>query len=426
MDSFEWGNFCLIINIIIWLFTFIIFQYKTKYFGVGSGILLFYSIISLLAWGLYNETFSDAKITLFPFIYLYGMIILAAYPILSIKERAIRNIIPPNPKLFKLVCIGIIAFSFVSLPNTIILIRENIFSIILDTTAGAELYSDKTAAMMTRQSSGINLIPILGGVCGNIAIVFFMYYLTLENRNKTILICLGISALIGPISGIANGGRAGMAMFLLNSSFLFLFIRKFISPNLKKKVSRIIVIAGIILLIPFFALSLSRNNGDQSKTLTMVESYLSQGFLWFNTDALDPGGTREGDYTAVAFKYIAGLKPAMYYSGRINKYPHLKIDESVFYSFVGDFTLDYGPIAAVVIFIVTAIFFKKCLHHKNSSITFQQYLMFYLLMVGCLGYFQFPLGREDGNLVMIGLLTLALIFKLSSDFDLRKITHRHE
>lgn len=323
-------------------------------------------------------------------------------------------------KLFKFVCIGIILFSFASLPNTIIRIRENLINIIVDSAAGAEAYGEKNLAMIAKSSSQLNIIGILGGICGNIAIVFFMYYLTLKRKNTLILVALGVSSVIGPLGDIANGGRAIMAVFVINSTFLYLFIRRFLSSGVRHKVTRCFICIGILLLVPFVAVTLSRNKGDVDSALQMVENYTAQGFLQFNHYGLDAGGTRNGDYTAVAFKYLMGMDPAMYYSGRLSKYSHMKLDESMFYTFIGDFTLDYGPIGAFIIILLTALLFKKCLRTRNRSISFPQYLMLYLLMVGCLGYFQFPLGRESGNLIMIALLCLALVFKLSNDLEFHK------
>jgi len=353
------------------------------------------------------------------------MIILASYPILSIKERGIRRIIPPNHKVFKLVCIVIIVFSFVSLPNTIISIHDNLIKIILDNSYGSEVYGKQTLAVTTKTTSQFNILAILGGMCGQVAIIFFMYCLTLEKRNRFLLCGLGISSLIGPLGSVANGGRFSLAVFIFNSTFLFVFIRRFISPSLRSKVTKIILIIGIILFIPFMAITISRNNGDYDKSIRMIGDYISQGFIHFNNYGLDAGGTREGDYTAVVFKYVTGMNPAMYYSSRLSKYSHMKLDETVFYTFVGDFTLDYGPILAFLIFLLTSLFFKRCLKIRNNEISFQQYLMFYLLMVGCLGYFQFPLGRTDGNLVIIILIMLSFLFKYSSDIDSRKTRSRY-
>lgn len=348
------------------------------------------------------------------------MIMLVCQPLLSLQKKSIKCITPPNQRLFKIVCISIIVFSFVSLPRTITLIKENLFSIILDNTMGAELYESSSMAQVNKSTSQFNIIAILGGVCGNIAIVFFMYYLITKHKNKIILWGLGISSLIGPIGSIANGGRFMLAVFIFNSTFLFIFIRQFIKPALRKRITRFFITFGLLLLVPFVALTLSRNKGDSDMAIQMAESYLSQGVLNFNNYGLDPGGNRQGDYTAVVFKYAAQMRPAMYYNGRINKYWRMKLNESKFYTFVGDFTLDFGPIIAFVIFVILSIIANILIKPSNGTISFSQYILIYLIIATAIGYFQFTLGREEGNLNLIALLIIALIFKLKNDIDKRK------
>lgn len=422
MNENDWSNFYLIVNAILWISTFCIYQYKTRYFGVGSALLLLYTGISISAIHIFNSeeySYLYNELTLFPFIYLFVMIVLVSSPILTLKESQLKEIEPPSKLLLNTVCVCIIILVFVSLPNTISTIRENILLIILDDSAGRELYSNNAALLTGKAKSEMNIIAILSNVCSNISLVFLSYYLTIENKNKFILIGLIISVILQPLYSLANGVRATAAVFIINTLFMLIFIRNMIPPSLKKKMIKSIIIIILLFLVPFISISLSRKGGDIEKATLGAELYLSQGPLLFNNYGLDAGGIRYGDYTAVVFKYILGMDPAMYYRGRLNKYSHMKLDESQFYTFVGDFTLDYGPIWTVLIFIITAYFFKKALRLRNGKLTFHQFLLLYLLLTGCLGYYQFPLGREAGNLCMIAILLLVLAFKLSHDFRRR-------
>lgn len=422
MSDIEWSYSCLIINALLWILTFIIVQCKTRYFGVGNAVIALYALISVLAIDLYNHSvYLFGNLQLLPFLYIFVMIMLVCNPLISLQRSYIERITPPNQRLFNIVCILIIVFSFVSLPRTITLIKENLFRLIIDNTVGAELYENSSMAQVNKSASQFNIVAILGGVCGNIAIVFFMYYLTIVHKNKLILWGLGISSLVGPIASLANGGRFMIGVFIFNSTFLFIFIRRFVHQALRKRITKFFVTFGTILLIPFIALTLSRNKGDSDMAIQMAESYLSQGVLNFNNYGLDPGGTRQGDYTAVVFKYVAQMKPAMYYNGRINKYWHMKLNESKFYTFVGDFTLDYGPIISFVMFVILSFLSNLIIKPSHGEISFSQYLIIYLIIVTCIGYFQFTLGREEGNLNLIALLILALVFKLKKDIDKRKV-----
>lgn len=424
MTNNEWSNICLIVNALIWVFTFVIYQYKTRYFGVGSGILLLYTIISILAIDLYYSEdavmFND--LYLFPFIYLFSMILLASSPILTMGEKHIKQIESPNMRLFNIVCIGLIVFSFVGLPETITAIRENLIFILLDSDSGKDLYNEWAGTNTSKSNSAFNIISILSNASTFTALPFFIFY-TIQNttkKHKFISIGLAISALISPLYAILSGSRFSLAIFIFNMIFSLIFVRNLLSKKSRKKLIKGITVLCTIFFVLFMAVTFSRANGDAARAFQSIERYGAEAPLLFNNYCLDAGGTRQGDYTAVAFKYIAGMHPAMYYAGRLNKYAHMKIDESRFYTFVGDFTLDYGPVWAVVILLATALFFKRCLIVKDGTMTFHQFLMFYLLMVGCLGYFQFPLGRETGNIRMILILFFALLFKVVYDFDRRK------
>lgn len=422
MTTDEWSDFCLAANALIWVSAFIIYQYRTRHFGVGSGILLLYAVISVLAIDLYHSELSYMfeKLALFPFIYLFLMILLASSPILTLEEKQIKRIKAPDIRLFNIVCIAIIIFAICRMPRTIMAIRENLMQILLDETAGAELYHEWSYTSVNKSETNFDIMSMASGIAGAVSLPFFIYYMTYAQKRKVLLALLVVASLQDPLYAISSGSRFGAAVYLFNICFLFLFTRNLFPAHARRKLNRMIVVIGIIFLVPFLAVTYSKAKGDTGKTLLSIERYSAEGFLLFNNYGLDAGGTREGDYTAVAFKYVAGLHPAMYYGGRLNKYHDMKLNESRFYTFVGDFTLDYGPVWAVVIFAATALFFKKCLKVRNGTITFHQYLMFYLLMHGCLGYFQFPLGREGGNLKMIGILFFAFLFKFAYDFNLRK------
>lgn len=415
MSESDWSNLYLIINVLLWVFTFVIYQYKTRYFGVGSAILMFYMCISIVDIHLYNNQlypYQFKELSLFPFIYLYFMIIVISMPILIINERKIK-FINSSSSLFNIVCVMIVLFSLVGLPKILPTIRENLLYIILDSDVGLELYQGASFDYTSKTKSGLDIFSILTGTCGKISIVFLFYYLTLEKKSKFILIGLIISSISGPIYSISSGSRAEMAQLILNSIIMFIFIRNMLPVRLKKKIIMAFFVFMISLIIPFLAITLSRKEGDLEKAIVGVESYIAQGPLHFNNYGLDAGGIRYGDYTIVAFKYMLGLDPAMYFWGRVNRYSHMKLNESLFYTFVGDFTLDYGPELTILIFIILSFLFVRYLSIKGDSISFNQFLIFYLLATSCLGYFQFPYGRESGNVNLMVILLLSIVFGIN-------------
>lgn len=408
----EYNVLCLLINIVLWISAFIVYSIKSGYFGVGNAILLFYSFLSIFSFHLFYSSYSWMfnSLQLFPFIYLFIMILLASYPILVIKERYLKKITHPSPLLFNTVCLFIIIFSFFKLPSMISSIQENMLAIIIEETAGAQAYSISTGEYVSKTSSEGDLLSVLSGMCCSVSLAFLGYYITKRKKNRIILIGLIVSSLMQPLYGISHGSRSSIASFVLNFIFVMLFIRGTVSKNIKLKIYKFFISVTVILLIPFFAVTVSRRSGDIEMSALSIERYFAEGPLRFNNYGLDAGGIRYGDNTIVIFKKLVGLDPAMYYQGRLMKYRSMKIDESVFYTFVGDFTLDFGAFGAIILFCFSAVVFRKFIYVKNGQMEFWQYLLAYILIVSCLGYYQFPFGRETGNAQLIMFLFLIILF----------------
>lgn len=412
-----WSNVLLILNALLWVVTFVVYQRTRKVFGIGSGLLFLYALISLICVHFYNNPYASGmfeKIAFFPFLYLYLMILLISFPILLLKEERICYIQFPNRILFNVVCIVIIILSCISLPYDIVQIKEGLINLILDPEYGKEAYMERAEAFVSKSKSNMDILSILGNMARNTAPVFFMYCLTLEKKSKFVFYGLFVSSALYPLTSISSGARSGLMISVMNILFLFLFIRNFLPANIKKNIEKKIYMMFVLLIIPFFLVTFSRTGGDLNDTFSAIERYASEGFLRFNNYGLDSNGCRNGDYTIVVFKKILGLDPAMYYSSRISKYSYMSMNESVFYTFVGDFTLDYGPIVAFLIFVVISLYFYVALKVRKGHLLFYQYILLYLLIVWCVGYFQFILGRIEGNLQMFTLLFLSLLFRIDS------------
>ena len=181
-----------------------------------------------------------------------------------------------------------------------------------------------------------------------------------------------------------------------------------------RKMKRFFLLFFVLLLVPFFVITISRNEGDFDRMLFSLERYSSESFLRFNNYCLDANGCRDADYVLPVVKELLGLNPARDYAARLSKYSYMNIDESVFYTFVGDFTLDFGPFSSVIIFFFLMIMFVNALSAKRKEIYFYQYILYYILLVSCLGYYQFPWGRIEGNLQLIVLLLLMFVFYMDS------------
>ena len=88
----------LIVNSLLYIVTFAIYQKRTKTFQLGSFVLLFYSLISIGSIFLYNidSVWTFEEITVFPLIYLYIVLMISFYPVLKFSNKGICDIKMPD------------------------------------------------------------------------------------------------------------------------------------------------------------------------------------------------------------------------------------------------------------------------------------------------------------------------------------------
>ena len=65
------------------------------------------------------------------------------------------------------------------------------------------------------------------------------------------------------------------------------------------------------------------------------------------------------------------------YTERRDKYHNLDIDDNVFSTFVGDFTIDFGPYVAVVIFVVFFFLVARAVRPRDGTVKSYQLLLLF-------------------------------------------------
>lgn len=378
----------LILNIIAWIATLFVYQMKKRYFDAGSVIISSYILYSIFSFFLFYDTFWGQEFTqlqLFPFIYLYLMLMLAAWPVFNFDELKTIEIQKPSNILFNTIGTILIVCTFACLKDGIPKVANGFMKILFDSTAGMAIYKetmDASEAMNIGDGKISNLPAIISGLLSDIGILMFFYYLTLKKRNILFTVGLLIAALFPILEQISISQRGPVIDRLLTIIVSYFALRKFIPDNINKKIK----FAGIVLVssvvIPIAAITSSRfDRPDSSGAFSSVLFYAGQQNLFFNNYAFDNGGLRYGDRTFPMFKRILGFDnvPHNFYERRA-KYPNLKINDEVFIGFVGDFTLDFGPYIAFIIFIIFTFFFLKNTIVRNRRILFHQIILLHFVM----------------------------------------------
>ncbi len=388
----------------VWVLTFVCYHRKIRTFDNGSAIIachIVYGITSVMT--LNDEIFSMSyePLTLFPYIYLYAMLMLALVPIIVFRKNTeLRTIEPPNTCVIKLVAWMMIVVGIAQLPFLLRDTSVSLAQLLTDSDAGMDAYQEGSESAATGGSAVSNLFSIVYNAFYDLSIFIFFYLLTLPKRRWLFMVvflgAIGIGLVVPALKGQRTGVITGLQALLVG----YLLFKQFMSQRL----TRAINIAGLTLMLavmmPVVAITFSRfSDRGVTRYLSWYEWHENH---YFNNHALDAGGIRYGDRTINIFKRLVVPDTPNNYEERREKYHNLDIDDYYFTTFVGDFALDFGPIGAVLIFIVFYAWATAQSRPRGKTVRLEQLLIIYF--VACVsmqgGMYLFAYS-DTGNLKII-------------------------
>ncbi len=268
------NNLYLIINILVWLITFFYYQFKRKCFDVGSLLIfsfLFYAINSYLH---FNTTFvfSYNDLTLFPFIYLYIILMIIMWPVLKYTKHREHQIQKPSMSLLYVIIFIYMVSSVIRFASSLDTIYEGIFTILNEPMGGRDIYRDTMDSSYNLGDGVIeNIFAIFSNIFSDIGILLFFYYLTLKNKNKYIVIGLTFSVVLSIFSPIAQSLRGPAVDRLLTIIIAYFTLRRFIPHEINKKIKIWGIVIIFIFTIPMLAITVSRF-GEREGSVTFSVS----------------------------------------------------------------------------------------------------------------------------------------------------------
>lgn len=426
MDNF-YSNLCIVIYIMLWFWVFL--KQKKKGFGASAYLSLLFLTWAISALFLYNNDLRNSfgELTLFPFLYLFTSVIIFMWP--SIKYDTYKNVSIQCPSDFLVISFFIIygLCSLIALPIIITQLRTNFTLILLDSSAGDLLYQMN----MKNATTGNGITGLLGYAAlirnffRECFIFLLFYYMTKRNRIRILTKYLIMVLVLDIFSALVSGGRTSFTMMMFAVGSAYFIFRDYWDDKMRKIIKIFGLMAGLGFLFIFITLTVSRfsANNYTNSPLWSILSYLGQSPLYFNQHGLNADGIRYGDRTVNSFKALLGMNPPTDFFEVRSKYSYMSMNDSVFYTFVGDFTLDFGPLIAFVIFAVYSIWVTRCTRIRNKRISFHKLLLVYFTACVCsqgsmyLFYYSFV-----QNWTMVAFALMYFIFYL--DYALRK-SHRY-
>lgn len=381
MNELITNNILAIGYLVLWVATFIWYHFKYQTLDAGSAIIgmyIIYAIFSIFA--INDELFSMAfnPLKLAPYIYLYGMMMVALAPITYTHFHPTSTIEDSHTRILTFLSWFIFVCAILMLPKILSEQTGGLLSILSDASAGNEAYEEQIEKVSSSGSTIRNLPAIIYNSLSDLPPFLLFYFLKENKKNISIICALVITILISIYTPISQGLRGSAVATMLTLLGGYSLFRKYLSKKVNKLITRLGYAFVIIIAVPIIAITVSRFGKEQAGVSGFVNWYVGQGSLYFNNYGLDNGGIRNGDRTMNLFKRFIDKDTPKNFVERRDKDRFLEIDDNFFSTFVGDFTLDFGPIISIFIFIAFNVLIIALIRPKNDKLKVYQLLLIYL------------------------------------------------
>ena len=281
--------------LLLWVATFIWYHFKHHSIDAGSGIILMYILYGIISIDSLNDpifSMSYNNLTLFPYIYLYGMMMLALLPIINNHFHPTTKIEDPNTRILNYLSIMIIICGLLLIPNIISNFGTGIVKLFTDADAGKDAYMESAKGAEDTGAAISNIPAVIFNAFSDIAIFLAMYYMAL-NSKKIITSLLWCTVGIGILMPVINGQRTGVITSVLTIFGAYLLFKKYLDKKVNLIFKRVGIISIALIMLPVGAITVSRFGDRAGGTVTsFLNWYIGQGSLYFNNYGLNPGGTR--------------------------------------------------------------------------------------------------------------------------------------
>ena len=383
----------VVLNAVAYLFSLLMYQRKKKDIDVGTFIYALFALSSIGSVWYYSHDNMDIyypNITFLPFLYLWIMINICIFPMSKLNFKKLRSIDDRGVEAFlNLFSIFLVVFSV--LPFLALISKFSIYDLVGDSLG--EMYEaniDKAGYYF----SGISKISYsLIRRFGDIAIVLLFYQLTKKRRKKWLVLGLLLSNAFFFLFSLVSGSRGGMLATLFVIVAMGLLLKNVFEASLFLKLKKIAILVTIIIGLMVILISVSRFNysiAESSSTATLdrwISQYIGEGMIRFNNDLWYIDRTMKGSQNFYYIKSLIGNGDIGLYQSEMTKFEGLLgLPVNVFYTFIGDFYLDFGLIGTFFLVLCFSVFYSRLLCCSSGRISISQLILlaicFHMLSFG--------------------------------------------
>lgn len=372
----------------------------------------FFAILFQLAFDVKYE-----KLSILPYVFLFICFCISLFPIVKCQKR-MENAIPS-------VTFGLfdkIIWVFILL--SLIPFYENLRYVIssygaIDTSGLADMYNDKMygdGIKVTWLSSLGMIGNSLDGVFIQLLVFIPFYFLTRKKINKYLLLFSFLPVLNHVLFQLASSGRGFATQFFLDAVFLILLFRKQIpSTRFKKlKLVSLVVIPCFFLLLSILTLARGNSSNKGVETSITVGYYVAKSHLDFNESLWNIRKHTEGDNSFGFVKDLIGLDVPKDKNAYWN-YSKTGIIPSLFYTYIGDWYMDFGPFFTIVLLLIWSFVFSIIFIREKRTASLLPFFLYFVFCEILINGWTINIFKTSGSFrnLLLSIFLLFIIQKLS-------------
>lgn len=307
------------------------------------------------------DSFHYNELSIIPYLFLIVCFLLTLFPLFNRSDLALTSLPDVNFKLLKVIIYLFVVFSIVPFFENLVHFVST-YSV-SDTSGLADTYEEKMngSGLKVYWLSSIGKIGnSLDGLFKDFLIFIPFYILAHKKSSKRLLVASFIPIGNHILFQLNASGRTLITIFLLVGVFYVLLYRKLIDGSRIKMIKKIGVIVISLALISMSVLTLSRHEATNRNVPVpvVVGYYVAKSHVDFNEKVWYMRKHMEGDNSFGLLKSIVGLPTP---KNKNNYWTEAKtgIKPNLFYTYIGDWVMDFGAGVAFVLFALVSCFANK-------------------------------------------------------------------
>ena len=415
------------INAIAYIIPLILYYKKKRQIDIGFLFYMIFAVSAIGSFWYYSQEDVDLyypNIELSAFIYLWLMINFCLLPLYQTNLRKItyiddRGIAPLLDGLS-------IMFVVLSLLPIVSLLSKVSLSMFVGNDLGRMYESDADKSAL--YFSGISKYCFaLIRRFEDILIILFFYQLSKAKKNWALINAMWLPIGLFVLFKVASGSRGGVMSTFIAFFAMALFLRNTFEQKTFAYIRKIGLVFTSFIILVVSAISISRfffsvSAASSKATLDRwISQYLGEGMVRFNDTVWNNDILMNGDQNIIFLKHLLGFDVIENYDTFMMFYEaKLGLPVNVFYTFVGDWVLDFGIIGTIVVTVLFYILFKKLLNSYKSGVNILQLtilmIIFHFIGFGFAANVYRTIFIQKDTMILIIFAVVIYIIQISARF----------